>query len=56
MTKVHLSDGYTILTILDRSEAEYKINAGLRDRCMIRLSYGGGSNLVNPFCVTRVEE
>ena len=56
MTKVHLTDGYTVLTLLSKFEVECKVNAGLRDKCMVYLSYGGETNLVNPYCVTRVEE
>lgn len=56
MTKVHLADGYTILTLLDRGEVRTRLDQGLRDKCMVYLSYGGETNLVNPYCVTRVEE
>lgn len=56
MTKVHLADGSTIVTILSREEVESKVNLGLRERFMVSLSYGGNMNLVNPYCVVRVEE
>lgn len=55
MTKVHLSDGTSVLTLLDRGEVRCRIDQGLRDKCMVYLSYGENANLVNPYCVTKVE-
>ena len=55
MTKIYLADGSSVVTLLDRGEVRTRLDRGLRDRCMVYLSYGEDTNLVNPYCVTRVE-